>query len=56
MRLFFRLWILAPLLALSFPLTAQTLDREAVLTNLIEAYGGEGKLRKLNHAVQEWDN
>lgn len=55
MRLFFRLWILAPLLALSSPLTAQTLDREAVLTNLIEAYGGEAKLRKLNNAVQEWD-
>jgi len=35
--------------------TAQPLDRDTVLTNLIESYGGERNLRKLDSMVQEWD-
>jgi len=34
---------------------AQPLDRDTVLMNLIESYGGELNLGKLNSMVQEWD-
>jgi len=34
---------------------AEPLDRDTVLTNLIESYGGERNLRKLDSMVQEWD-
>ena len=34
---------------------AQPLDRDAVLKNLVESYGGERNLRKLDSMIQEWD-
>jgi hypothetical protein len=43
------------LLLLSPQLFAQTLDRDAVLDKLVEAYGGEQNLRRLENVVQEWD-
>lgn len=34
---------------------AQKPDRDTVLQNLIQSYGGEENLRKLDSVVQEWD-
>jgi len=42
-------------LLLSQGIWAQPLDRDTVLVNLIDSYGGESKLRKLDSMVQEWD-
>jgi hypothetical protein len=42
-------------LLLSHDGRAQPPDRDTVLTNLIESYGGERNLRKLDSMVQEWD-
>lgn len=46
---------LLPLLAHSQALFAQALDRQEVINRMIEAYGGEQNLHKLDNVVQEWD-
>jgi len=42
-------------LLLSQGVWAQPLDRDTVLANLIDSYGGESNLRKLDSMTQEWD-
>lgn len=49
-----RLLMSIPLLLLSQALHAQPLDRQAVLERLIDAYGGEENVRRLDNVVQEW--
>lgn len=55
MRLIFKLIVLIPLLGLSPHLDAQDLDKDAVLANLIEAYGGTEALRKTTQMQQKWN-
>jgi len=43
------------LLLLSFPGFAQAADVRTVLDQLIQSYGGENNLRKMDNMVQEWD-
>ena len=42
-------------MSLPYDVYPQSLDRESVLQKLIESYGGETNLRKLERMVQEWD-
>jgi hypothetical protein len=49
-----RLLLSIPLLLLSQTLHSQSLDRQAVLERLIDAYGGEQNVRRLDNVVQEW--
>ena len=51
----FRSLVLAAGLIACAPAQAQTEDIGAVLDHVIEAYGGEDNLRKLDRMVQEWD-
>ena len=55
MKFTVRLFSLSMLLLLSPHSYAQTLDRDTVLDKLVEAYGGEQNLRRMEHVVQEWD-
>ena len=43
-----------PLVLFSHSGLSETLDREIVIERLIESYGGEKNLRKLDAVVQEW--
>jgi len=47
--------LLSALLLIPAAACAQTVELDAVLDRMIEAYGGEQNLRKLGHAHQEWD-
>ena len=47
--------IMPMLLLLLLSPAVNALDRDAVLANLIESYGGENNLLKLETMVQEWD-
>ena len=49
-----RLAILAAVLIISAPAPAEPEDIGAVLEQVIEAYGGETNVRKLDNMVQEW--
>ena len=55
MRPLFCFAVLIPLLSLPYDIYPQSLERESVLQKLIESYGGETNLRKLERMVQEWD-
>ena len=55
MKIFSRIIFVNFLLILSHPLYAQAPDQETVLAKLIESYGGEENLRRLDSMVQEWD-
>lgn len=55
MKTLSRFSLLLIFLLLSSQAYAQTLDRDAVLDKLVEAYGGEQNLRRMEHVVQEWD-
>jgi len=55
MKNFSRIIFVNFLLILSHPLYAQAPDQETVLAKLIESYGGEENLRRLDSMVQEWD-
>ena len=55
MKTLSRFSLLSIFLLLSSQAYAQTLDRDAVLDKLVEAYGGEQNLRRMEHVVQEWD-
>jgi hypothetical protein len=55
MRPLFCFAVLISLLSLPYDVYPQPLDRESVLQKLIESYGGETNLRKLERMVQEWD-
>jgi hypothetical protein len=55
MKTLTRLSLLSIFLLLSPQPYAQTLDRDAVLDKLVDAYGGEQNLRRMEHVVQEWD-
>jgi hypothetical protein len=50
-----RLILVLLLLAISGPVFAGDRDVDGVLGKLIEVYGGEKNLRKLDSMVQEWD-
>lgn len=54
MKLLSRIIFTVLLLVLSHSAFAQSLDRETVLENLIQAYGGEVNLRKADAMIQEW--
>ncbi|HEY5642973.1 MAG TPA: hypothetical protein VIS31_08865 [Woeseiaceae bacterium] len=50
-----RLALMSLLLASSSAAVAQASELDAVLARLIDAYGGEHNLRKLDSQVQEWE-
>lgn len=49
-----RLVLVFLVLTISSPTSAQPLDLDIALQNLIEAYGGETNLHKLDSQIQEW--
>ena len=49
-----RLVLVFLVLTISSPISAQPLDLDIVLQNLIESYGGEKNLHKLDSQIQEW--
>jgi hypothetical protein len=55
MKPFSQVIYLLILVLLSPAANAEALDRDAVLEKLIQSYGGEENLRKLDSMVQEWD-
>jgi len=55
MKLSSRIIFMIPLLILAHTVSAQSLDKQAVLERIIDSYGGEKNLRKLDAVVQEWD-
>jgi hypothetical protein len=54
MKFYFRLAVIALLLIIPHTIFAESLDKQAVLERIIDAYGGEKNLRKLDTVVQEW--
>lgn len=54
MKFFFRLTVIALLLIIPHTICAKSLDKQAVLERVIDAYGGAKNLRKLDTVVQEW--
>ena len=50
-----RLSLLILLIGFSQPGLTQSSDVQAVLDQLIQTYGGESNLRKMDNMVQEWD-
>lgn len=54
MKFYFRLAVIALLLMIPHTICAESLDKQAVLQRIIDAYGGEKNLRKLDTVVQEW--
>jgi outer membrane lipoprotein-sorting protein len=50
-----RLFLLTLLIVFSRPGLTQDQDVQAVLDQLVQAYGGESNLRKMDSMVQEWD-
>lgn len=55
MKIMLRALSLFALLLFSQHVFSQDLDRHSVINRLIESYGGEENLRKLDSVVQEWD-
>ena len=55
MYLLCRVALLSLLLTFSITAYSQSLDLDAVMEQLIDAYGGESNLRKLQSQIQEWD-
>ena len=55
MHIFIRKFLLILLLVFPYPGYAQTTDVQTVLDQLIQTYGGENNLRKMDSMVQEWD-
>ena len=55
MKTLFQTLFFLSLLVLSNTANAQALDLETVLERIINSYGGEENLSKLNTVVQEWD-
>jgi hypothetical protein len=54
MKLSSRIFLVLPLLILAHNVDAQSPDKQAVLDRVIDAYGGEKNLRKLDSVIQEW--
>jgi hypothetical protein len=54
MKLSFCIFLVLPLLILAHTVDAQSPDKQGVLDRVIDAYGGEKNLRKLDSVVQEW--
>lgn len=54
MKFYFRLAVIALLLMIPHTICAESLDKQAVLQRIIDAYGGEKNLSKLDTMVQEW--
>jgi hypothetical protein len=52
---FSRISFLTLLIAILLPGYSLALDKQAVLDQLVETYGGESSLRKMDNMVQEWD-
>jgi len=50
-----RLSIVAMAVFISMPAVSQEMDTGAVLDRLVQNYGGESNLRKMDSMVQEWD-
>ena len=55
MNLLCRIALLSLLLTFSNTACSQPLDLDAVLEQLIDSYGGESNLRKMQSQVQEWE-
>lgn len=50
-----RSYILTILAFVSIPAMSQEMDVQAVLDQLVQTYGGETNLRKMDSMIQEWD-
>ena len=55
MPIFIRLSVFMLVAVFSYPVCAQGSDVHTVLDKLIQSYGGEKNLQKLDSMVQEWD-
>lgn len=53
--IFSRLSLLVLLFAISQQVSAQGPDLQNVLDQLVQSYGGENNLRKMDRMIQEWD-